>query len=245
MEVVGDSEVPADRRNLAWQAAELFMKEADLALDVHIWLEKRVPSAAGLGGGSSDAAAVLRGLKLLTGVDADSMSLAERLGSDVPFFLLGGAVLVQGRGERMRSLPPARFNAVLLHPNVSISTSWAYAALDRMRETLTDRCASNNYWAPAEERHEGKPFPFQLDNDFLPLLVREHDQLRAIAAFLEERCHSWGLSGSGPTFYALFEGRKQARDFAESVSTLSASLPEGLGCTVCESVDSAGASSNW
>lgn len=237
----GDTSVPSGKGNIAWKAAHRFLGALEGNLRVDIRLEKRIPAAAGLGGGSSDAAAVLRALRSITGQDPGLSSLAAGLGSDVPFFLEGGAAIVTGRGEEIEPVSPLRFHAVLIHPRIGVSTAWAYRELDRMRETLTNPCKDNNYCAPAEERHEGKPFPIQLDNDFLPLLVREYGQLRALADFLEARCQSWGLSGSGPTFYALFESPEEARDFACDVKSYAEGRPEDLGCTVCESADSAGA----
>ncbi len=241
LSVFGEEELPQSSNNIAWRAAKSFIAASGEALRVDLNLEKRIPAAAGLGGGSSDAAAVLLALRRITGVDPGVPSLAAELGSDVPFFLRGGAAKVGGRGEIVEPVEPLRFHVVLIHPRVRISTRWAYRELDRMRETLTNPCEDNNYCAPAEERHEGKPFPIQLDNDFLPLVVREHGQLRAVAAFLDSRCDSWGLSGSGPTFYALFAEAQQARAFAGEVDDYAGGSPRELGCTVCESVDSAGA----
>jgi 4-diphosphocytidyl-2-C-methyl-D-erythritol kinase len=241
LECTGDEGVPDGPSNLAWRAAEAFMDAAGLGLRVCIRLAKRIPSAAGLGGGSSDAAAVLRGLARATGCDPGLAGLAAELGSDVPFFLHGGAAFVSGRGEVIEPIEPLDFHAVLLHPGVAVSTAWAYRELDRAPDALTNPCEDNSYCAPAEERHEGKPFPFQLDNDFLPLLVREFEQLGAVKGFLEDRCHSWGLSGSGPTFYALFGSRGEAEAFACDARVWAEGRPGALGCTVCESADSAGA----
>jgi 4-diphosphocytidyl-2-C-methyl-D-erythritol kinase len=241
LSVTGDTPVPSGPDNIVWRAARRFLDGAEAEMQVEIRLHKRIPAAAGLGGGSSDAAAVLRALRRIAGTDPGLSSMASGLGSDVPFFLRGGAAMVSGRGEKVEPVAPLRFHAVLVHPDMNVSTRWAYRELDRMRETLTNPCKDNNYCAPAEERHEGKPFPIQLDNDFLPLLVREYGQLRALADFLEGRCQSWGLSGSGPTFYALFESPEEARGFASEVRAYAEGRPEDLGCTVCESADSAGA----
>jgi len=241
LECTGYEGVPDGPSNLAWRAAEAFLDAAGTGLHVDIGLHKRIPSAAGLGGGSSDAAAVLRGLRSATGQDPGLKTLATALGSDVPFFLHGGAARVSGRGEVIEPIDPLDFHAVLLHPPVDVSTAWAYRKLDEMSDTLTNPCEDNSYCAPAEERHEGKPFPFPLDNDFLPLLADEFGQLRAISAFLASRCRSWGLSGSGPTFYALYSSAEEAEALAAEAEEWAARRHEVLGCTVCESADSAGA----
>lgn len=131
--ICDDPSLPADRRNLAWRAAESFLANADQSLALSIVLHKNIPHGAGLGGGSSDAAAVLRALHdLLPGIHdaAGIAALAADLGSDVPFFLLGGTALGHGRGEILSSLPdlPRRPVTVFM-PDASVSTPAAFAAL--------------------------------------------------------------------------------------------------------------------
>lgn len=125
--------------NLAWRAAEALRRAAGLRAGVCIHLVKRVPLQAGLGGGSSDAAAVLRGCNRLWNLDWPAARLAEvgrELGSDVPFFLHGGTALGEGRGDRVRPLPPLPPLPLLLcHPGPGIATAGAYRALDRARGT--------------------------------------------------------------------------------------------------------------
>ena len=103
-----DAAIPADGSNLAWRAAEVFFRTTGVACDgLHITLEKSIPSQAGLGGGSSDAAAVLRGLRKLYAPELPMEALERmgmELGSDVPYCVRGGTVLVQGKGEQLLSL---------------------------------------------------------------------------------------------------------------------------------------------
>ena len=121
--------------NLALQAARLLREESGYDGGAHITLAKKIPVASGLGGGSSDAAAVLNGLSRLWGLGTsreDLMRLAARLGSDVSFFLRGGTAMVQGRGERVRPLPPADLQwVVLLTPPLQVpdKTASVYARL--------------------------------------------------------------------------------------------------------------------
>lgn len=110
---------PAGDDNLVLRAARLLRREAGVKTGAAIRLRKRIPVAAGLGGGSSDAAAALRGLRRLWGLDLDADALRElaaQLGSDVPFFVTGGAALAEGRGERIMPLPPAQGNVVVMSP---------------------------------------------------------------------------------------------------------------------------------
>jgi 4-diphosphocytidyl-2-C-methyl-D-erythritol kinase len=128
---VSGADLPLDEGNLAYRAAAMFLEAAGSHGGVHIHLEKRIPVAGGLGGGSSNAAAVLMGLSRLLDLppSRDALrELAASLGSDVPFFLTDGLAVATGRGERLRPLKPwpPRW-MVLANPGVPISTAWAYA----------------------------------------------------------------------------------------------------------------------
>ncbi|MBT9143809.1 MAG: 4-diphosphocytidyl-2-C-methyl-D-erythritol kinase [Dehalococcoidia bacterium] len=124
------AELPVGAGNLAWQAASLIQAEYGVAEGVHINLKKRIPVAAGLGGGSSNAAAVLRGLVRLWGLTPkgeELSALAAKLGSDVPFCLSGGTALGTGRGEIVTVLPSCpQFYVVLANPGFPVSTASVY-----------------------------------------------------------------------------------------------------------------------
>jgi 4-diphosphocytidyl-2-C-methyl-D-erythritol kinase len=129
--------IPVNQENLAWRAASLFAERTGTG-DAHIMLTKRIPHGAGLGGGSSDAAAVLRALNSLHGdiMTADELlSAGAAIGSDVPFFITGAALaLAWGRGDRLLPLPPLPSAPILLvMPDAHIATAEAYEALSRMR----------------------------------------------------------------------------------------------------------------
>ena len=232
------AEIPSDSSNLAWKAADAFLNCTGILLDVEIELEKNIPSCAGLGGGSSDAAAVLRGLSRLTGIsDIDLTEIAETLGSDVPFFIKGGAAVVEGRGERLSEIPVILFHAVLIHPKARVSTPWAYSAWDRdLSTSLTNNTMIKHYSPSSAVWHEGKPFPHNLRNDFLPLLEKHFPEIAELAQFMtDSKCKNWGLSGSGPTFYALFSSKSRAQSFSRILHR---------DFTLCRSAETAGASSN-
>jgi len=122
--------------NLAYRAARGMAERFGRALDVAIEVEKRIPSAAGLGGASADAAAVVRGLAVLWDLKSDDpglVAVARALGSDVPFFLVGGAALYRGRGDVfVRQLPSIDADVVLVRPAESVATADAYAAFDSL-----------------------------------------------------------------------------------------------------------------
>lgn len=132
LELRGPVRVPPGPDNLAWRAAEAFFREAKRRPGVSIRLDKQIPAPGGLGGGSSDAGAVLRGLqRLYPGAlpEARLPELAFELGADVPFFLQPGAALVEGAGERIQPLSDTpRLHLVLAHPGVRLSTAEVFAA---------------------------------------------------------------------------------------------------------------------
>ncbi|MDO8987611.1 MAG: 4-(cytidine 5'-diphospho)-2-C-methyl-D-erythritol kinase, partial [Coriobacteriia bacterium] len=127
-----------EHENLAYRAAQAFAAALGREADVAIELAKRVPHAAGLGGGSSDAAAVLLGMAHLwnlKGHEKTMLSVAAALGADVPFFLDGGAALYDGRGDRRaRSVPALELPVALIRPPVAISTVEAYRAFDGLSQ---------------------------------------------------------------------------------------------------------------
>ncbi len=234
-------DVPADNTNLVWKAAESFLAASGLKIDISIVLTKHIPSRAGLGGGSSDAASTLLALKRLTGSEVDLQPLAASLGSDVPFFLLPArTALVEGRGERLSPAAAIPFHAVLIHPEVEVSTPWAYRTWDSETEpcSLTDKGINAHYSALSAAWHEGKPFPQDLRNDFLPLLEKRFSEVERPVRFLRDSGVDWGLSGSGPTLYALFMTEEEALRFSRE-------LPRETVFSLCRSAEAAGASSNW
>ncbi len=146
--------VPADETNLVHRAAVRLQKIAAARQKVpghrsglSIQLEKRIPSQAGLGGGSSDAAAALRAVNALLALHLNLPGLEKigsALGADVPFFLTGGTALVEGLGERVTPLPPIdpAWDLVIVKPPIGISTAWAYAALDALPNRTPGRATA-------------------------------------------------------------------------------------------------------
>jgi 4-diphosphocytidyl-2-C-methyl-D-erythritol kinase len=122
--------LPLDEENLAYRAAALFIKERGLSGGVQIKIIKHIPLAAGLGGGSSDAAAVLKAMNILWGENIPAKGLMEmggRIGADCPFFIAGKAAIMGGKGERVVSyLPPLKAWLVLMNPGIPLSTKQVY-----------------------------------------------------------------------------------------------------------------------
>ena len=137
LELTGADIDASPEQNLAYRAAELYLRKAGVTGGVEIRLEKRIPVAAGLGGGSADAGAVLRGLKQLYPVNVDILMLAAELGSDVPFFTADlGAARATGRGEVLGLLAVPELQLVLVNPGVGVSAGDAYRRLEKLTEPL-------------------------------------------------------------------------------------------------------------
>ncbi len=216
-----DPSVPADRRNLVWRAMEALWRYLGRAGDpegVGVRLCKRLPSGAGLGGGSADAAAALLALDALWEARLPPPALAElaaAIGSDVPVFLVGGTAWGAGRGELVRPLPDApRFAVVLVHPGVTISTPQAYAWLDADRARAGGGPPGET--AVLEEGPEG--WSGEVANDLEAPVMAHHPEVAAARDALREAgaLHA-GMSGSGSVVFGLFPSRAAASAAARRV----------------------------
>jgi 4-diphosphocytidyl-2-C-methyl-D-erythritol kinase len=207
-------DLPVDTGNLAVRAALAFREAASETFGVHLKLRKNIPVAAGLGGGSSDAAGVLRGLNQLRGrpLAAGRLhQLARSLGADVPFFLLDGPAWGEGIGDRLSPvrLPETWF--VLVNPGFPVSTAWVYASLEPPfrgpDETLRPRL-------------EHEPPAGWLHNDLESVTLRRHPELAALKqALRREGALGTLMSGSGPTVFGLFSDAQGAVEAATRLKT--------------------------
>lgn len=224
--------VPADRSNLAWQAASALAKAAGLrGAAVRIEIRKRIPVAAGLAGGSADAAATLVACNELwqTGLSArDLAGLAATLGSDVPFALVGGTAVGRGRGEHLTpALAAGTYHWALAFGQEGLSTAQVYATCDRLRAA---RAAAGDQ-RPRGEPELSKPLmtalrsgdPAQvgplLTNDLQPAALSLQPELRrALAAGREHGALGAIVSGSGPTCAFLARDAARARELAVALT---------------------------
>jgi 4-diphosphocytidyl-2-C-methyl-D-erythritol kinase len=199
--------------NLAGKAAESLLDEGRIRGRISIRLAKRIPMGAGLGGGSSDAAAVLLALPVLAGRALPLPRLCQlgaALGSDVPFFLLGGTAVGIGRGSELFPLPDGPPRAgLLVAPPVHVSTADAYRWLN---PRLTVELQESKIFS-FQSRVWDRGVPEDLCNDFEAVVFEQHRQL----ADLKRRLVLTGaspvlMSGSGSAIFGLFRGRAAARD---------------------------------
>lgn len=212
--------LPSDARNLALAAARDYFNEINVDPGgILISMKKRIPVSAGMGGGSADAAAVLRGLSSTFEPlpDEKLLTLASRLGADVPFCLYGGTALGLGTGDRLQRLPdiPDCYIAVC-RPNFPISTRRMFELIDGIR--IRQRPDTAGLMQAVNDGDIGMISRYMF-NVFEPLLRERHRELALISDILLE----WGalgavMSGSGPTMFGIFDSREPAE---EALSRLS------------------------
>ncbi|MEE9543679.1 MAG: 4-(cytidine 5'-diphospho)-2-C-methyl-D-erythritol kinase [Thermodesulfobacteriota bacterium] len=229
-------EVPVDRTNLAYIATELFLKTTGLKSSVSIQITKNIPVGAGLGGGSSDAAAVLLGLNelLKAGVTRKRlMEIGAELGSDVPLFMLEGPVVATGRGELLRRVELPSYQYILVNPGFSVSTAWAYANLD-----LTKRGEDNTLIYSEEPFRDEESFADVdklsefLANDLEAVTASNYPEISRVKRMLIELGACGALmSGSGPTVFGVFKSRVAAM---RAFDTLKGSMDERFSIFIAE-----------
>jgi 4-diphosphocytidyl-2-C-methyl-D-erythritol kinase len=210
-------------KNLAYRAAELFREASGEAQGVHIRLTKKVPAGAGLGGGSSDAAAVLRAMagRSLGPTRRTLMSLGARLGSDVPFFL-GESPLARGlgRGEILEPLPPLPpADLVLALPSVHVSTAGAYASLSRPALPAGAAVPLRHDASAGAGAGSWTEVLGALHNDFQPVVSERHAEVRrSLDALREAGALAASLSGSGGACFGFFADRAAAVAAADALT---------------------------
>jgi 4-diphosphocytidyl-2-C-methyl-D-erythritol kinase len=220
----GARAVPDDEDNLAVRAARLLAAHAGIRADVHLTLDKGIPVAGGMAGGSADAAAALVACDALWGTDvprAELLDLAAALGSDVPFALHGGTALGTGRGEQLTEvLGHGQYHWVLALADAGLSTPTVYAELDRMRAV-----GGLHPWGSAERvltalrAGDAVALGTALSNDLQPAALRLRPDLRrTLEAGRELGAVGAVVSGSGPTVALLATTGAQAIDLAAALA---------------------------
>ena len=199
--------VPLDERNLAWKAAKVFFEATCIEPNgIEIRIGKCIPFQAGLGGGSSDAAAVFRALNKHYGMPLTIQALADlsaKVGSDVPFCILGGTVMVEGRGEFVRKLPDMPdCTIVICKPEFPVSTPALYRKLD---ECVISRHPDNDAMEDAILAGDLASVAENVYNVFDPVVAAEHPEINHIKTV----CANCGalaqqMSGSGSAVFAIF-----------------------------------------
>lgn len=204
------AQVPEDETNLAWRAAHLFFNKLNIDTGVEIILKKNIPVAAGLGGGSSDAAAVLRGLNHYYGKPFSNQTLRTlglSIGADVPFFIFQKPAIAEGVGEILKQFQNIKPLPVLLvHPDLSISTASVYDNLNLGLTKCKQRLKKHFF-----NNEDSFDMIQCLCNDLETVTMHRHLEIReAQRALIKKGALGALMSGSGPTVFGLFADKAEA-----------------------------------
>ena len=199
---------PEDETNLCYIAANLFFLENKINRGVDIILNKNIPVGGGLGGGSSNASSVIKGLSQLFNISIDSKifnKLSSKIGADVPFFYNGGMQYATGIGDQLKSLPPLldKYYFLLIFPEISISTPWAYK---EYKNYLENQSNESNF-VPLSDKVD-----FSLwRNDFEKVVLSTYPEIKQIKNDLQNSQSLFAaLSGSGSTMFGVYDNLELA-----------------------------------
>lgn len=209
--------LPRDEKNIAYKAAKLFLEEANIKSGIYINIYKRIPVAAGLAGGSTDAAAVLVGLNKLFEKHYSKKKLMEmglKLGADVPFCIMRGTVLAEGIGEILTPLPVIPYTYVVLaKPNISVSTASVYGALkldEIKKHPETDLVVE------AIKKQDMDFVINHMSNVLEEVTIKMHPEIENIKQdMIKLGAQGSMMSGSGPTVFGIFKTKEQALEATE------------------------------
>lgn len=211
--------LPVDENNLAYRAAKLLMDEFDVKEGVSIYLDKHIPVAAGMAGGSSNAAAVLFGINRMFDLGLSQQELMDRgvtLGADVPYCIMRGTVLAEGIGEILTPLPALPKCYVLIaKPPISVSTKLVYEKLDS--HEIEDHPDIDGILEGLKEQ-DIKKIAFCMGNVLEKVTVEEYPVIEDIKNVMkEEGALNAMMSGSGPTVFGIFDNKHLARKAADKI----------------------------
>lgn len=216
--ICGREDIPCDERNLAWKAAKLYCDAVNKDPDgITIRIEKIIPSGAGMGGGSADAAAVLRMLNRYDGnllTVEELADLGAKIGSDIPFCVWGGTVMCEGRGEIMRRLPDCPKCVILgCKPEFSVSTPVLFRKIDSV-EIM--KHPDNDAMERALEAEDIGAIAREIYNVFDPVVSEDHPEI----SHIKNICNSHGalasqMTGSGSVVFAVMPDAASAQQAAE------------------------------
>lgn len=215
-----NEELPTNRDNLIYRAAALLMEDKKMTEGVKITLTKRIPIAAGMAGGSSDAAAAMRGLNVLFDMGysvEDLQRLGVKLGADIPYCIVGGTMLSEGIGEILTPLPaPPNVNLVVAKPDINVSTAFVYGNLhvERLQEH-----PDIDGMVQALSRGDLQGICDRMGNVLETVTVREYPVIEEIKQVMRKKGALNALmSGSGPTVFGFFADSKLAETAAQAIA---------------------------
>lgn len=230
LQASGNSAMPTDCRNLAWRAAELYLGYVKRSGEVRISIEKHIPMAAGLAGGSADAAAVLRGLNKLCGSPLsreELCALGAKLGADIPFCITGGGSLVTGIGDGLEEIPSMpSCPLVVACMGEGVSTPWAYGKLDERHNSFAEPNATDaDHESIMQAMKENclsdccKDF-YNIFEEVVPSVQPYVEKLKT--AMAEGGAIRSMMSGSGPSVFGVFANVGDAEAVCETLRNMGA-----------------------
>ncbi|MGE5446536.1 MAG: 4-(cytidine 5'-diphospho)-2-C-methyl-D-erythritol kinase [Ignavibacteriales bacterium] len=223
-------QIPRGRENLAWKAAEVFLKESGLNFNVRVSIKKKIPLGAGLGGGSGNAAAVLVGMNRITKKFSENelIQLAPKIGADVALFINCRSAVIEGIGEKItlvRDFP--LFYYVLLNPGFETSTRRIYEFWDEMPEE--EGLIRTGMEDTVSLFREGQ---FPLRNDLEKPAMRLYPEIKALKErLLGMEVEAVSMTGSGSTVFGIFRGEGEAKkiyDYLKDSSTFKVFFAQGI-----------------
>ena len=216
---VGSANLPCDRSNLIYRAAEMVMERFDLQQGVEITLEKRIPIAAGMAGGSSDAAAVFRGMNRLFSLNMsleDMQKLGVKIGADIPYCIMGGTALSEGIGEILSHLPtPPVAYLLIAKPDIDVSTKFVYENLHA--DTLPYHPDVDGM---VEALREGnlKGITDRMGNVLETVTEKAYPIIAEIKTLMKNAgAENALMSGSGPTVFGIYKEKEKAEEACELI----------------------------
>jgi 4-diphosphocytidyl-2-C-methyl-D-erythritol kinase len=223
IKLIADTDsIPTGPESLVYRAAAMLREEHSITRPVEIEIRKKIPVAAGLGGGSADTAVTLMGLAQMWKLRLDGRSLsalAARLGSDIAFFLTGGAAVARGRGERVQRLPalPATW-VVLARPRVPVLTEWAYRQIKPAEVTQRPNIGT---LVEAIQRRDVPAVGRLVGNVFEDVIATRHPVVADLKSqILRGEAYGAAMTGTGPTVFGLMANEAAARRVADGLAAI-------------------------
>ncbi|MCM1257508.1 MAG: 4-(cytidine 5'-diphospho)-2-C-methyl-D-erythritol kinase [Roseburia sp.] len=213
--------LPVNENNLVYKAAKLMKEQYAIEEGVHVVLKKHIPVAAGMAGGSTDAAAVMYGMNELFGIRVKRQKLMElgvKIGADVPYCLMRGTALAEGIGEKLKSLPPVPKCPVLIaKPGIGISTKFVYENLKLDEHTRHPDIDAQLRAIYAKDLHS---LAEHMGNLLETVTIREYPVIEEIKEHMKAHgALNAMMSGSGPTVFGLFGEEETAREAYEAMQS--------------------------
>lgn len=213
--------LPCDEKNLVYKAAALMKKKYDIKEGLSIHLDKNIPVAAGMAGGSSDCAATLVGIRNLLKINADDhelMALGKTLGADVPYCILRGTALAEGIGEKLTQLPPFPDSTLLIaKPPINVSTAAVFGSFDLSK---VDKHPNNKKMIELIKNKDLQGICDNMCNVLESVTVKNYPIIKTIKkAMIDKGAIGSLMSGSGPTVFGFFENYDKALNALKFIRT--------------------------